>query len=356
VAVGVPVGTPAFITAHMRKALFDPAMWRLARQLPGVMLTSPQAAFRIFHSSLAVRFGFLARNVDPSLARPWLAGYDTMCAWTLEQMLHLDGSPPVAELQTFLKTSCDAGDADAVAHGGPITLGALGLHGSLQSVGTPLVIARLPQRLGGFALPQLHITCRAAFAACSAEHLQTAALSLQRHLPAVTNDSPHAATLPAYFRELRYQLRVWRKFAAANATTAAGEARQLLSDAAAMGASDDTAAALGVVAMEQDEGGAAGELTTDEDVPPPTAALQQLIPDSILQWSAETVPASQSLVAAWSAALRAQPCPALVRRPEGGGAGGRDKRAPTGGAGTPAPAPSARTHDTHHVHAMARPA
>jgi hypothetical protein len=60
------------------------------------------------------RFIYLARNVSPRLSTPWMAGFDTLCTWTLEHMLSLDGAVSAAELQKFLEERCSAGDAAAV--------------------------------------------------------------------------------------------------------------------------------------------------------------------------------------------------------------------------------------------------
>jgi hypothetical protein len=46
-------------------------------QLVGMARKDFPAALRIFRGSLTKRFGYIARNIDPALAAPWLAAYDS---------------------------------------------------------------------------------------------------------------------------------------------------------------------------------------------------------------------------------------------------------------------------------------
>ena len=65
VKIDVPVVTDEVLHQWLCNSLLDDGLWRLARHLLGM------AVSRLFSSSLSRRFGFVARNVEPKVARAW---------------------------------------------------------------------------------------------------------------------------------------------------------------------------------------------------------------------------------------------------------------------------------------------
>jgi hypothetical protein len=195
--VGVPVGTQRFAATFLRSTLFNEALWRLAWQLVGMARKNLLPAYRVFRLSLTRRFNFLARNVDPDMARVWLAAFDTFCAWVLEQLLALHGSVTVAEVRRHLIAACATGDVTTAAAGPFLRLHALG---NAQLTLPPpfsalaLEIARLPSAEGGLGLPQLHLTCDAAYAGRAAAVQHAALVEV---LPELPQDLLQAPALPA---------------------------------------------------------------------------------------------------------------------------------------------------------------
>jgi hypothetical protein len=164
--VGVPIGSDDYIRAHLRGRLFDQSLWNLGWQLVGMARKNFPAALRIFRGSFTRRFMYLARNVDPRVGAPWFGGFDGLCAWVLERLLHLHGTHSPADMHAHLAQACSRGDGFAAACGGPLilpTLGPAGIRSAYGSAGLPLTVARLPARSGGLGLPQLRETCWAAF-------------------------------------------------------------------------------------------------------------------------------------------------------------------------------------------------
>ena len=109
---------------------------------------------------------YLARNMDPQVGEPWFGGFDGLCAWVLDRMLHLDGAASAADMKVFLQQACGGRNALKAANDGPLvlpTLGPEGIRGSFGTPGLPLRLARLPTRTGGMAMPHLHQVCKAAF-------------------------------------------------------------------------------------------------------------------------------------------------------------------------------------------------
>ena len=162
VTVGVPVGSDEFIQQHLRGKLFDVAQWRLAWHLSGMAARHFHQAQRVLSGCLGKRFIYLARNVSPRLSAPWMAGFDTLCTWTLERMLSLDGAVSAAELQKFLEEYCSAGDAAAVHRESPLQLKELG-HAAFPAL--PLQLSKLARDSGGLGMPDLSTTCSAAYIA-----------------------------------------------------------------------------------------------------------------------------------------------------------------------------------------------
>lgn len=119
-------------------------------------------ALQIFRGSLLRRFGYVARNVDPQVAAVWLSGFDGFCAWTLESMLRINGTASPGDAVNHIQRACRAHNAKAAAGEGLLQLATLG-PASYETL--PLLAARLPASSGGFGLPQLGVTCRAAFVA-----------------------------------------------------------------------------------------------------------------------------------------------------------------------------------------------
>ena len=78
-----------------------------------------------------------------------MAGFDTLCTWTLERMLSLDGAVSAAELQKFLEECCSAGDAAAVHRESPLRLKELG-HAAFPAL--PLQLSRLARDSGGLGI------------------------------------------------------------------------------------------------------------------------------------------------------------------------------------------------------------
>jgi hypothetical protein len=185
-SLGVPVGENAWVRAFMHDKLLGPKspLWQLGWQLIGMARTDFPAALRIFRGSLTKRFGYLARNVDPKLAAPWLGGYDGLCAWVLERMLQIKGACSPADMRTHLLQACTARDTERAASGWPSALAALGPEGivTADEPPLPLRVARLPQRDGGLGLPSTHVINRGAFVAMGVATLAPAMLRLLPHL------------------------------------------------------------------------------------------------------------------------------------------------------------------------------
>lgn len=233
--LGVPVGEDAYIDRHMRKHLFDDKLWRLGWQLAGMARSDFPAAFRIFRGSFTQRFMYLARNVDPEVGAPWFGGFDGLCAWVLDRVLHLTGAAPAADMRAFLQQACNAGDAIRAANDGPLVLPTLGpqdIVGTYGTPGLPLRVARLPTRVGGLAMPQLHLVCRAAFVGQLMTTLR--ARVIEAHGDLVFHRAPAAGAIVADFnpeelppllqalrRELRHWAAVYQARAAAKQTAAA---------------------------------------------------------------------------------------------------------------------------------------
>lgn len=182
VTVGVPVGTERYVQEQLQRKLLDKTMWRLAWQLIGMSETNLQAAMIIFRGSFTHRFGYMARNVDPRDSAVWLSGFDGLCAWVLERMLHLHGSTSAADIQQDLISACLAGDCKAASNPESLVMMSAGPAG-LSAL--PLKVARLRQGAGGLGLSNQGVTCTAAYAA----QLQ---VTLQPSLEHVIDDTEQA--------------------------------------------------------------------------------------------------------------------------------------------------------------------
>ena len=162
VTVGVPVGTQQYVQEQLRTKLLERSMWRLAWQLIGMAETSLQAAMLIFRGSFTHRFGYIARNVDPRDGAVWLSGFDGVCAWVLERMLHLHGSTSASGIQQDILLACLAGDCEAASNPQSLVMLSSGPTG-LPTL--PLKVARLRQGAGGLGLSNQGVTCTAAYVA-----------------------------------------------------------------------------------------------------------------------------------------------------------------------------------------------
>jgi hypothetical protein len=234
--VGVPVGTAPFMAAFLHNTLFADSLWRLAWQLIGMARKDLQAAFKIFRMSLSRRFNFLARNVEPAVARPWLAAFDTFCLWVLEQLLALKGSVTAAAAKQHLLQACEAADATAAAAGAFLHLHILGAEQLTLPppfAALALEVARLPGADGGLGLPQLHVTCDAAYAGRLAAIGPAALVELLPDLPLHLRTTPSPTSeldqrpppapphhLPPAFEAMRAVLRYWLRCYRAEAADA----------------------------------------------------------------------------------------------------------------------------------------
>ena len=162
ITVGVPVGTKLYVEQQLQKKLVDKCMWRFAWQLVGMAQTNLQAAMIIFRGSFTHKFGYIARNVDPRDSAVWLSGFDGLCAWVLERMLHLHGSTSASSIQQDITAACLAGDCEAASSPQSLAMLSAGPAG-LEAL--PLKVARLRQGAGGLGLSNQGTTCRAAYVA-----------------------------------------------------------------------------------------------------------------------------------------------------------------------------------------------
>ena len=183
VTVGVPVGTKRYVEEQLRKKLLERSLWRLAWQLIGMAETNLQAAMIIFRGSFTHRFGYIARNVDPRDSAVWLSGFDGLCAWVLEKMLHLHGSTSAAAIEQDIMAACLAGDCEGASNPHSLVMRTAGPTTELQAL--PLKVARLKQGAGGLGLPNQGMTCTAAYVA----QLQ---VTLKPSLEHVMNDTEQA--------------------------------------------------------------------------------------------------------------------------------------------------------------------
>jgi hypothetical protein len=83
--VGVPVGTEDFIQGFLSNSLGRLNFDRLARYLAA--LPDKQVAYRLLCSCLAAKPSFLARNVEPRVARAFFQRTDATLQWVLEHIL-----------------------------------------------------------------------------------------------------------------------------------------------------------------------------------------------------------------------------------------------------------------------------
>ena len=200
-SVGVPIGEQAYVCKMLDKRLFDPPMWRFAWHLAGMARKDLQAALRIFSGSFTRRFVYLTRNVDPDTGAPYFGGFDGLCAWTFDRILHLHGAAAASDMRAFLNEACNAGNATAAANAGPLRLPQLcpahlvwpaaapdATDTDLPMPRLPLAIGRLPVREGGRGLPQLHLVCYAAFAAQARETLPARLRSIAQSVGATGDD------------------------------------------------------------------------------------------------------------------------------------------------------------------------
>ena len=171
--VGVPIGTTDYVRAFLQGKLSDTKLWTLGWQLIGMARYHMHAAFFIYSKSLTRRWGYLARNIDPTVATIWMQAYDSMCAWVFERMLHIEGSLSASSCLDTLAAGCLNGDIETVAGTNWLKLqsvGPPGLPGSARATAT------LRPREGGLGLPRLSGVNMAAFIA---QHQATLARSVQ---------------------------------------------------------------------------------------------------------------------------------------------------------------------------------
>jgi hypothetical protein len=181
--VGVPIGHADYVAACLHGKLFAEHLWRLAWQLVGMARRDFPAAYRVYTWSFTRRMGYLARNVDPAVGAAWFAGFDGLCAWVLDNLLHLRGAATAAAFRRHLERACTAGDVEAAAWGGPLVLPTLGPAGAgVQRL--PLRAARLPGSQGGLGLPHLHRVCHAAFLGQFCLTMPQRVVSMQVDFPA----------------------------------------------------------------------------------------------------------------------------------------------------------------------------
>jgi hypothetical protein len=217
--MGIPVGTDAYVHAQLRERLLEEEspLWRLAWQLVGMAREDFPAALRIFRGSFTKRFGYIARNVDPDIAAPWLGGYDGLCAWVLERLLQVRGSCSPADMREHLEQACAAGNAQRAANDGPLALVDFGPQGIGRSFGVPALpfrVGRLPQRAGGLGLPQLHLINRAAFMAQAVTTIPARLLHMLPHLHEPGGKVSDGAPLPPMLTAFRATLQFWQQAAA----------------------------------------------------------------------------------------------------------------------------------------------
>jgi hypothetical protein len=184
VTVGVPVGAPQYVHGQLHSKLFDPTLWRLAWQLIGMADGHLQEAMLIYRGSFCKRMGFVARNVSPQLAAPWLAGYDGLCTWVLERMLHLHGASGAHDMQQHLQQACLSGDTLAASTGGPLLLSTLGPQGLCA---LPQAISQWPGSEGGLGCPKTSSTLHSAHVA---QRLSTLKPGLQAVLNGLSGTVP----------------------------------------------------------------------------------------------------------------------------------------------------------------------
>jgi hypothetical protein len=184
ITVGVPVGTQSYVAQQLRKKLLQKSLWRFAWQLAGMAETNLQAAMIIFRGSFIRKFGYTARNVNPRDSAVWLSGFDGLCAWVLERMLHIHGATSANSIQQDIHDACLAGDCDAASNPASLVMPTAG-SAALQAL--PLKVARLKPGAGGLGLPNLGNTCAAAYVA----QLQVTMKPSLEHVIADTEEAPH---------------------------------------------------------------------------------------------------------------------------------------------------------------------
>jgi hypothetical protein len=162
ITMGIPVGSREFIRQVLNEKLFNGSLWQLSWHLIGMSERHLQAAMMVFRGAFTRRMTYIARNVDPAISAPWLAGFDGFCIWTLEMMLGIHGSMTVAAFAKHLQQACFNQDASAASGESVSQLAHLGPQGLLD---LPLQMASLRTRAGGLGLPTLRRSCLAAFTA-----------------------------------------------------------------------------------------------------------------------------------------------------------------------------------------------
>ena len=137
--VGVPVGSNLFEQHATAASITRLNSDKLARHL-AAMKDYTQSAMLLATQSLCRRMGYLMRNVDPALAAPAFAQYDSLCLWAMEHVMSLAGAAPA---DVFF------GNADVDSAPPPLAAAHLALaphqraqvHMSLQSGGLHLASA-----------------------------------------------------------------------------------------------------------------------------------------------------------------------------------------------------------------------
>jgi hypothetical protein len=311
--VGVPIGEDAYVEGHLRGHLFDETLWRLGWQLAGMARADFPAALRIFRGSFNARFMYLARNVDPEVGAPWFGGFDGLSAWVLDRILHLDGAATAANMKVFLQQACGDGDAHKAANGGPLvlpTLGPEGIRGTWRTPGLPLRVARLPLRVGGLAMPQLHLVCKAAFVGQLMTTLRARVVAIHADLqldrvaaidPAAELPSP---LLQAMHGALRYWTALFEERAPKPVAVAESQRTQRDDDGdVLMRAAGDN----GNDSEPEGEGdGGGGQLQPAAWAPP--AALAKAVPTPLLVWAKQDAPPTEhSALAAIARAATSSP-------------------------------------------------
>ena len=312
--VGVPVGEGEYIEQHLRRHLFDETLWRLGWQLVGMARTNFPAALRIFRGSFTQRFMYLARNVDPTVSATYCGGFDGLCAWALERLLHLDGAATAADMETFLRQACERQDAFMAANDGPLvlpTLGPQGIAGTYGTPGLPLRVARFSPSSGGMQLPQLHQVCRAAFVGqlittlCPRVIAMHADLRLDNGTSAAAGAPPptHGPSdeLPPLLRAARRELRHWTEiYEAAQRKSAAAAGELPVSQRTQRDDDGDV-----VMNNASQRGPRADTNNPSAWAPPPD--LTAVVPEALLHWAHQPDPTVNSALAAVARAATSSP-------------------------------------------------
>jgi hypothetical protein len=284
---------------------------------------------------------YLARNVDPEVGAPLFGGFNGLCAWVLESVLHLDGAATPENMKVFMQQACAGrgyAAATKAANEGPLmlpNLGPVGVFGTYGTPGLPLRVARLPTRTGGLALPQLHRVCRAAFvgqlmttlcprivgmhadlrldAGAASPAAQAAGPGAVHQLAAAEELRPLLQTLPT---ELRNLSSVYEEQALKSAAAAEGvpESQLLLVDDDGDVVMSSASHAGGIAAVNGGRGSGGSRQVSGRNGDPrppgptplePSAALVKLVPAALLTWAQHTEPSTTSALSALARAATA---------------------------------------------------